>query len=498
MHSISALRDADTCWLLALGKIIAQTGLPTTEPFSYTYYLMTQTGIAHPFILHQWLAELIFYKIFQLAGLGGLGLLVALLTSLSLVAVPALAHYKEKVSIPMAMLIGTFAQLGCAFRSYARPEIFTYLLFALSLYLIESMTKSARRRACASYCYIAIYAAITATWANLHSSFILAVCLSFLPLIAALANNFFTAAQAKAPEAEKNSSAKTLLPLVLLPVTTILATLVNPAGINLWTYLPYLYFMKVAITEARTLNLDDLHLRGFVPYFVLFPIYIITLIRYLRKFAGQKDASFFLHCLGAILALTLACNKIRLIIYILIIIAYELPLLLTRLSKQAGDQAEVASSTTKQVWFKSPFLVLLAPLTCLIGSFYVTAFVHQSRLPEPSPSFDPPYDAIVYLRDHRPTGPVFNDHRFGDMMIWYLKPPVPVFIDTRIDMYGDQFCLRYAAMCNCQNNWRQDLDEFGINYVFLPPNTPLVQTLAKDPGWSTIFADKTAVILQRR
>ena len=111
------------------------------------------------------------------------------------------------------------------------------------------------------------------------------------------------------------------------------------------------------------------------------------------------------------------------------------------------------------------------------------------------PGFAPPFAAINYLNANPQPGPGLNEPRFGDMMIWYLKPPVPVFIDTRFDMYGGKLFEQYAALTNCAEGWQKSMQDFSIEWVFLPPDRPLIKALSADPAWKTVFKDDTAVIL---
>lgn len=468
MDSLSALRDADTCWLLALGRMISEAGLPSTDPFSFTYPLLTQMGKANPFVMHQWLSELILYRVFNAGGLLGLVLLVSIITTLTFTVVPAL--YLKRTNLcpeqSLAVLIGCLAQLACAFHFFARPEIFSYLLFAIALRQITQIIRDKK----AGILSILLYAALTTLWCNIHSSFVLAVALSFLPLIYAAAH--------------RPLAAEASLPMVRwawLPAASLLASLLNPAGVGLWTYLPKLFFMHVTIKENRTFGLSDLGQIELYPLFVLCVIYTICLI---GASARQKEGRL-LHILLAILAATLVFSRVRLIVYGLIIVAFELPVLLSFLvNLPTGKRAFLA--------------VVFAPLACAGGSLYVSSALQRPLLPQPMAGFAPPFKAIQYLQGHRPDGPVFNDARFGDLMIWYISPPLPVFIDTRFDMYGDEFFAQYASINNCGTGWREALSDLAIEWIFLPPDRALVAALMADADWEVAYKDETAVILRKK
>lgn len=522
--ALSALRDADTCWLLALGKIIALTGLPESDPFSYTYFVMQETGTAPPFIMHQWLSELLFYLVYRSGGEAALVFLVATLTTVTFTVLPALSLRWAKVSPALCVLTGSLAQLAASFHFFARPELFSYPLFAAALTLVSCMLRKNRGR----WLVLAVYGTLSAIWCNIHSSFVLAVALSFLPLVAYFAAQLFsgnTSGESQSGESKQAIHATFLL----LPMVSALCTLLNPAGYRLWEYLPRLFFMKIAINETRTLALSDLGTIELYPFFGLLALYLFCLFRS-RQVAQNGDSSSTDkrstqngtqnstqvsapkdtqrgtpngiqdagHILLALFACTLSLSRIRLIVYALIVIAFELPYLLSLLKvRSAPTEGSSTQAKDSPASARGLAALLLAPLACLAGTLYVSTALSPPRLPQPMPGFKPPFKAIAYLQAHHPEGPVLNDARYGNMLIWNLEPPVPVFIDTRFDMYGDDFFEQYAMLNNCDEGWQKALSDFAIEWVFLPRDRPLALALSKDPDWKTYYSDDCAVILQR-
>ena len=72
------LNDPDYFWHLKAGEyIFANRGLPSGDPFSYTFH-------GQPWALHEWLFEVALYGVFALLGPGGVKLLTAVLGMLSL------------------------------------------------------------------------------------------------------------------------------------------------------------------------------------------------------------------------------------------------------------------------------------------------------------------------------------------------------------------------------------------------------------------------------
>ena len=96
--------------------------------------------------------------------------------------------------------------------------------------------------------------------------------------------------------------------------------------------------------------------------------------------------------------------------------------------------------------------------------------------------------AALAAAAHYPVGHVFNDINFGDYLI-YTRAAAP-FIDGRIDMYGDALLRRYAL----PGEFPELAEEYHMDWALLTPNNSHVPLLDNLPGWTRIYADKTAVV----
>jgi len=87
---------------------------------------------------------------------------------------------------------------------------------------------------------------------------------------------------------------------------------------------------------------------------------------------------------------------------------------------------------------------------------------------------------------------VFNEYSFGGSLILAGIRP---YIDGRSDMYGDPFTLDYFAIAGGDTTlWRAANARWHFGWTILPPRSPLVRMLDRDPAWQRIYADNVAVI----
>jgi hypothetical protein len=111
---------------------------------------------------------------------------------------------------------------------------------------------------------------------------------------------------------------------------------------------------------------------------------------------------------------------------------------------------------------------------------------------------DSPYEAVAFLQETRPAGPMFNSYNWGGYLIFKLWPDYAVYIDGRTDLYDDAFIRRYLKVMVADEGWEQILKDDGINLVFVETGSVLAKFLRRDPDWSEIYQDDMAVIFSRR
>jgi hypothetical protein len=95
------------------------------------------------------------------------------------------------------------------------------------------------------------------------------------------------------------------------------------------------------------------------------------------------------------------------------------------------------------------------------------------------------------LRAGATRGPVLNDYSFGGYLAFV---GIPVFIDGRVDMYGDAFVARAVAALQGGAALAPVLDDYRVGWTLLPPDSPAVAMLDHLAGWRRLYADAIAVV----
>lgn len=158
--------DSDFWWHLRTGQyIVEKHALPFPDPFAWT------TATAHDVypgeartrrfnLTHEWLAQVIFYAVWQVGGSAGI-VAARAMTLTSFCALTGLIAFRRRGSLYVAIAAALAA--ACAAQGFAldRPYLFTWLLLAMTMAILEF------RRG------LWLLPPLFAVWANCHSGYFL-------------------------------------------------------------------------------------------------------------------------------------------------------------------------------------------------------------------------------------------------------------------------------------------------------------------------------------
>jgi hypothetical protein len=106
-----------------------------------------------------------------------------------------------------------------------------------------------------------------------------------------------------------------------------------------------------------------------------------------------------------------------------------------------------------------------------------------------------PVEATDYLCEEM-TGSdrLFNDMSYGSYIAWAC-PQVPVFVDTRFELYSYEEWLEYLALMNARYDWQAILDGYGITHLLLhPEDQEHLLAAARDSAcWRERFTERAVV-----
>jgi hypothetical protein len=104
-----------------------------------------------------------------------------------------------------------------------------------------------------------------------------------------------------------------------------------------------------------------------------------------------------------------------------------------------------------------------------------------------------PAGAVAWLNTQEKNYQMFNDYNWGGYLIYKL-PDLPVFVDGRTDLYGDQVLIDYLQVVYCKEDWMEILDSYGLDLAVIRADSCL-KNLALAEGWEVMYGDTVSLVL---
>jgi hypothetical protein len=443
--------DPDIWWHLRTGQWILQHhAVPHTDPFS--------RDTPRPWAAYSWLFEVGVLQLFQRLGLAGL---VAYSAGLVLAITVALHHLIKRLQADFSFaVLLTFAASFTMMRLYTpRPWLFTILFFVLVLDIVMQARRFGRNRE------LAWLPLIFALWANTHIQFVA----GFVPLVLALgesiAAHWWGAVQTRAQPKW----------LGLALFGSLLGTLLNPYG---WHIYGVVYDVAThpggmdKISELQSLpfrNLSDY----LVLFFALGSVAALARVKWLPLF----EAGLLLF--GLYVSFRSQRDLWAVVVIGVAILAREIP-------GREKNRTRVPAAAV-------PFLAAFAGLVVALGipAMRINNAALGAKLADTMP-----VAAVAEIEAKHYPGPLFNDFNWGGYLVWALR--MPVSIDGRGTMYGDEAINRSVATWNAEPDWRSDPQLASAGVVIGPVKAPLTQMLRLDPRFKLAYEDKLTAAFVRR
>jgi hypothetical protein len=486
--------SADTCWLLKMGQIIAETGvIPRSDPFSFSLAMAAFQGHPRPFVPYQWLAELVFFMVYRSWSFYGLLAFSTAVVALAYLAFPLRNLLALGAPTVWSLLAVGATSMASTVRFQVRPEIFSVLFLSVWLLVLSYQRKrllAESQEPHLDFRFIGMTTLTIMIWCNLHSGFVCAIAILLIYSVAFVLHDQLLGRPLSYPT-------KTILVTFL---SSSLATLFNPHGFELWSYLPGLFFSPVndTITELRSLQFPSLFTTARFPFLVLLVLCYggIAFRAYRTQLSVEhvfKSPTRMASLVIVLLATILCFYRVRLISIASLLIMVESAYFIAE-----SNQTTFAQSPG---WIKKAPLVVLELAILALAYFGLATTVRPSSnfcIPTPTQAFSPPLNALNVFHKTYSGGRVFASAEISDMLDLYMNRPTPIFLDTRYDAFGVQLCQEYQLIDAGLGDFNNLLDSYKIEWIFVKATDPIGRVLESNPEWLTVYKDETARLLKRR
>jgi hypothetical protein len=496
VFTLRPIDDFDVWYHLAAGRLMAHTWRwPMTNTFAFTTPL-------HPWVDVHWVFQLLLYGVWVVGGATG----AILLTSVLVLATVTVLYADARRFAPPSLvaLLLTVALVVASPRFVPRPELLTFFLLAIFLWLLDDYP----------HCGRAIYflVPLQILWMNAHGTvpigvvlvgcYWLGATLAFLP---ALPSGWRAATVCTRTEwrrltivlalvalaclATPWGVAGALLPLDLLPAVTGGSLLSSRIG----EFRPPFqagFGLPLAYTWVGLLVLSGLAFAMNVSRVHLGRLFTVLVFGYLSTQALRNVALF------AWMAVPATAANVG-------------SLVARRAARQSATLADPRRGTRVGVASPRPDSSLLVrvgegaviAITSLLIAIVVTNQLSKWLGVEREfglgiSKLHAPIDALRFADTVGIEGNPFNDFASGGYLAWARFPRDRVFVDGRTQAYPDDFFRFYFNVMDDPEQWPTVVARFAPDYALLyhvwSNRFPLVRYLNAGHGWTLVYYDEIA------
>jgi hypothetical protein len=470
-------RDADSGWHIRNGEwILDHHALPGTDPYSFS-------KAGQPWVQWEWGTDVLMGLAHRLDGLRGVTAFFALALALCIWMCCRL-HFAAGGDFFLTALLAPLIVTTTSLHWLARPHVISWLfLLGAVLYCERAPARFDRRQ------LIAV-AAVSAVWANLHGSFIIGPVIALLYAKGHLLRRLFWPLDAVV-EKERTRG------FLRVALASLAGSLLNPYGWRLHAHV-ISYLRDEALTsrvaEFQSFNFHD-------------------------KDAHQVALTLALAMAGGLLALSQKQVGRFLVISLLaweglvsarvlpLVALLGLPLANASFATAWRDARHLRSSLQRKIdavlrysdrlrQFDrqvrgTAFCAVAVPF--LLLALRAPAF--SSRIGFPPDRF--PVKAAAEVAKLPAGARLLAPDSFGGYLIYRFDGARKVFFDGRSDFYGAAFMKQYLVLVNARPGWQEIARAYRFTHALVPSDAALKAAL-EQAGWTTIYKDDVAVLLEAR
>ncbi len=453
--------------MIRAGRII------TNDPYNYSVP-------NHLWLHHEWLTEVMMAAIYQHCGIIGLKLWHFSVTAFA-IAMLSMAEGETGAPPPIQFGVLAAAALTLSAVMQFRPQIFTYALFAMLIFLLTRDLYGRR-----SHLWLVI--PMLALWSNLHGGF-------FIGLVTL---GIYTAAIG-VDDLLTGRGLKRAWRLAALTLAATAATFVNPIGIECWRTVfvsltdPLAHKVMAdwrpivtVIRDSGVHGSDNLLLEVWAAYMGAGAISIAV--------TPRRD-DWPLIAIAAVMAAA-AFSAIRNIPLPIIagapLLARHLDLTFRKLAARKGDLANSAAQETSGVFQRMSIagqsLIFIASFAVLFGR----EGLWSAKLAAVG---EYPSGAVSFMKEHNLHGNILNPSQWGQYLIWHLAPESKIFYDSRFDtVYPQKVLIQYLDFFFEPPSGARLLNEYPHNFVLVITNSPTYKMMLEQRAWKPLYRDSVCAL----
>ncbi len=467
----------DTFYTIKIGKLILDNGIDMLDHFSF------HEGLAYTY--PHWLYDVFIYLIFHLFSYPGL-----YISSMILLFVALLIVFKTNIKNTDNYIVSAFGVFLCALAisgfATARAQLVSFSLFALEIYFIEAFLRNGHKKNLLGLILISLFIC------NIHCAVWPFYYIVYLPYLAEYLvtiickkiklkkeNKFIKFIKSRIV-LEDNKNIKYLFIVMIL---SLLTGLITPIGDT-----PYTYFIKTAMGNSQSYIKEHQMMTWMSSPFTIIIAFETIFFAIISKI---KLRDLFM-ILGLSLMSVLSVRHISLLALIgTICFARVFDMFLTNFGFPSEEKL-LSFFNKKTVIIISYLLVITFTSLTLLNRYHKEEYINREFYP---------VEAVNYIKENINIDEmrIFNEYNFGSYL---LLNDIPVFIDSRADLYTKQFSgfdydilddFEYISM-----NYQQKFEFYKITHALVyKKDNQLYKNLSNDDNYTLLYDDEYYALFKK-
>lgn len=465
----------DTFYTIKIGELILNNGIDMMDHFSF------HMGLAYSY--PHWLYDVLIFIIYK-----GFGLMGMYVSSIIFLMILLLIVFKTNNFVCESKLVAAFATFICtlAISGFvtARAQLISFILFALQIFFIESFLKKGKKK------YLGGLLLISLTLCNVHVAVWPFYFILYLPylveyLIALVCekikfhDNKIERFLKKKIVLEKNDNVKFLFGVMVL---SLLTGLMTPIGDT-----PYTYLIKTMMGNSQKYIQEHQMLTWKNSPFT---IIIAGETLFLAIISKIKLRDLFMIC-GLVLMSIFSIRHMSLLALIGTIC-------FARVFAMFLDNFNFRVDKMLLRFFNKPVVIVSSFVVVIIGSGLL--FMNQIEDDLVNEKLYP-VEAVEYIKNNLDVEEIrlFNDYNFGSYILFN---DIPVFIDSRADLYTKQFSgFDYDIFDDYEyiiGTYQEKFEFYKITHALIyKENNPFYPVLKTDSNYEIIYDDDNFALFEK-
>jgi len=457
--------ENDTFYMIRIGEDILKGNMFYTDTYSIHANLF--------YYFPHFLFDILVYFFYAIGGFKALYLaLVAFVVGIGFFSYYVCHTFtKNKV---LSLFLAMFTLIGLHPCIAMRSQIASFYLFLWQVYSIQRFLDTNKKR------YLVYLGIIPIILANTHLGVWPLYLILYLPFL--ITNIKFQFGKIE------NKKYKNLYYLLIPLAFSLLTPMISPTGIH-----AYEYFVA-NMTSSDMLNNVGEHLPPNLSIMMgkfLFVYLLAIIIMWINT-----DKKIYTKDFALVAGLTIMALMSRRHIGLLVLLT--IPFLASYILNMYEDASKERKNIIK-ILYKYRYAVTgIVILAIFGGTFYIVRDINRSEFV--SPNY--PIKATEYIKEHYDlnTLRLFNDYSIGSYLV---LEHVPVFIDSRADVYDTKFNKNTAAYKDYlqfksgEAYYLDIIDKYKFNVLLIRKNSAyLKNTLEHDNNFKRVYEDNQYIIYE--